>query len=161
MGSFGEPARIWVRRPFSPLNHRSVRAAPVVALLSKRHQKRIRDCIISGHRVAGDADLDLRLRNVQAQGAMKPVPPRKDCAEIRVILAPDLGVVNAVHARRNQHFVQEPFKADWESQVTMVKEYLRLKGQLVNGKGPWRNADKTYLDHAKETRKCDLAKMKS
>ena len=43
----------------------------------------------------------------------------------------------------------------------MMKEHLRLKSQLVNGKGPRRNADETYLDHAKETRECYLAKMKS
>ena len=66
-----------------------------------------------------------------------------------------------MHARRNQHFVQKPFKADGESQITMMKEHLRLKSQLVNGKGPRRNADETYLDHAKETRKSNLAKMKS
>jgi hypothetical protein len=69
--------------------------------------------------------------------------------------------MNAVHARGDQHFVQEPFKTDWESHIAVVKEHLRLKGQLVNGKGPWRNADKTYLDYAKETRKGYLAKMKS
>ena len=66
-----------------------------------------------------------------------------------------------MHAWCDQHFVYEPFKTDWESQVTVVKEHFQLKGQLVNGKGPGRNADKTYLDHAKEARKCDLAKVKS
>src|ERR1044071_3269767 len=101
MGSLGEPAWIWVRRRFPPLNHRSVRAAPVVALLPKRHQERVRHSVIFGPGIARNADLDLRLRDVQAQGAMKPVPPRKDGAEIRVILAPDLGVVNAVHPRRD------------------------------------------------------------
>ena len=70
-------------------------------------------------------------------------------------------MVNAVHARRDQQYAQEPFEADWESQVAMVKEHLRLKGQLVNCKGPRRDADKRYLNHAKGARECDLAKMKS
>ena len=66
-----------------------------------------------------------------------------------------------MHARRDQHFAQEPFEADWEPQVAVVKEHLRLKRQLVNCKGPRRDPDKTYLDHAKGARECDLAKMKS
>ena len=105
--------------------------------------------------------MDLRLRDVQAQRAVEPVPPREDRAEIRVVLALDLRVVNAVHARRDQHFAQKPFEADWEPQVAVVKKHLQLKGQLVNCKGPRRNADKTYLDHAKDARKGNLAKMKS
>ena len=43
----------------------------------------------------------------------------------------------------------------------MVKEHLRLKDQLVDREGPGRNADKTYLDHPKDAREPDLAKMKS
>jgi hypothetical protein len=92
---------------------------------------------------------------------MEPVPLWKDCPEIRVVFALDLRVVNATHARRDQHLAQEPFEADGESEVAVVKEHLRLKGQLVNGKDPGRNADKTYLDKIKATRKRNLAEVEA
>jgi hypothetical protein len=41
---------------------------------------------------------------------MQPVPPGEDDRVIGVVLPSHVGVVNAMHARRDQHLVQQPFE---------------------------------------------------
>src|SRR5713101_2751495 len=43
----------------------------------------------------------------------------------------------------------------------MVKKHLRLKRKLIDGKGPRRNTDETYLDDVEPARKRDLAEVKA
>ena len=56
------------------------------------------------------------------------------------------------HARRNHHPNKRRLKIA-ESQVAMVKEHLRFKGELVNRNAPGRDAGKTNLDHTQRRRK--------
>src|SRR5438045_8754181 len=73
----------------------------------------------------------------------------------------DLRMVNAMHAGRDNQLVQEPLDANRKPQITMVKKHLRLKRKLVDGKGPRRSPDETYLDNVEPARKRDLAEVKS
>src|SRR5438874_1235573 len=82
----------------------AIGAAPVIALLAKGHEQRVLQLVVVRLRIAGDADGDLRLRNVEPECPVNPVPPREYDAEIRVVLALDLRVMDAVHARRHEHF---------------------------------------------------------
>src|SRR5579864_6002724 len=69
--------------------------------------------------------------------------------------------MNSVHSRRHDHFVQQPFEANRQSHVAVMKKHFGLKRQLINGKGPTGNADHAHREKCEGARKRDLAKMKS
>src|SRR5437763_8922994 len=72
-----------------------------------------------------------------------------------------LRMVNAMHARSDDQLVQEALDTNRKPQITMVKKHLRLKRKLVDGKGPRRSPDETYLDDVEPARKRDLAEVKA
>ncbi len=76
--------------------------------------------------------------DVHAQRPMEPVPPGKYGAEVRVVLPLDLRVVDAVHARSDEHLIEQAFGAERMPNVAVVKkrtyEYLFQRSSL-NGSG--------------------------
>ena len=68
--------------------------------------------------------------------------------------------MDAVHARRHEHFVQEPLEADRQAQIAVMEEGVRLEDQFVNGKGPAGKTDDAHLHNAKNGRHRHFAKVK-
>ena len=91
----------------------------------------------------------------------EPIPPCEDDREIRHVLAPDDRVVDAVHARGDQHAIQEALDANRQAHVAVLKERVRLKHELVDGNGQRRCADQQDLHDAKSRRQRNLAEMKA
>ena len=56
-----------------------------------------------------DSDDHLVLRDVHAKRAMEPVPTGRYGAKVRVVLPLDLRVVDAVHARSDEHLIEPAF----------------------------------------------------
>src|SRR5207248_6166351 len=50
---------------------------PIIALLPKRHSENGGHRVVGGQRVAGNTYVDRRLRHVETERPMQPVPPRK------------------------------------------------------------------------------------
>src|ERR1700688_4758135 len=80
--SLGQAGRRLSRRKRRSFDHDSIWPAPVIALLAKGHEQRVSQIVIVRLRIAGDADGDLRLRDVEPEGPMNPVPPREHDAEV-------------------------------------------------------------------------------
>ena len=57
------------------------------------------------------ADGDLCLRNIAPETAMNFVPPAKDRAPVRIGLALDDGMMDAVHPRRDDDVIQDALEA--------------------------------------------------
>src|SRR5260370_27352254 len=66
----------------------------------------------------------------------------------------------AVHARRHQHFIQQPFEADRQPQIAVMKKRIRLEDQFVSPERPARETDQAHLHDAKSDRHRYLAKVK-
>jgi hypothetical protein len=144
-----------------PHHLRAIGMAPVVALFEERHEQGIPETVVLGQSITRNSDDHRVLRDIDAQSAMEPVPPRKYSAEIRVVLPLDLRVVNAVHARGDEHLIEQAFKTERESDVAVVKEHLKLKNYLINGKCRCRRANESYLQDAENDREHDLTEMEA
>ena len=92
---------------------------------------------------------------------MEPVPPGKYGAEVRVVLPLDLRVVDAVHARSDEHLIEQAFGTERKPNVAVVKEHLNLKNELIDGKCPRRGADETHLEKTENDRERDLTEMEA
>src|SRR6266850_7970809 len=68
--------------------------------------------------------------------------------------------MDAVHARRHEHFIQEPLEADRQPQIAVMEKRVRLKNQLVNGEGPAGESNDAHLHDAKNGRHRHFAKVK-
>src|SRR2546423_14032375 len=97
-------------RPRLSLWHFSARQLPR-SLFLERQSDQLSDSQFMFITKRRDADRDLGLRNVAAQTAMNFVPPAKDRAPVRIGLAFDDGMMNAVHPRRDNDVVQDAFQA--------------------------------------------------
>src|SRR5438270_11804641 len=75
---------------------------PIVALCAKRHGQHRSDGVVARGRIAGDADVDFRLRHIDAQRAMQPIPPREYGRPVRVRLVKSPGMRDAGHVWRNE-----------------------------------------------------------
>jgi hypothetical protein len=69
--------------------------------------------------------------------------------------------MDAVHARGDQHLIQQSFNTNRKPDVAMVEEHLRLKKQLIKRKRPCRRADEDYLQKTKRNGEQDLSKMEA
>src|SRR5712691_2777920 len=68
--------------------------------------------------------------------------------------------MNAVHARRDEGFVQKPLEADRQPHIAMMEECVGLQDQLIYGKCRHRNPDEQHLHDTKSRGHPHLAKMK-
>ena len=91
---------------------------------------------------------------------MQSIPPRKHDSVVRVRLVLLLGMVDAVHSRRDQKLIQTTFETDRQSQVAVMKKRVGLKHDLVGGECSRGDSDCSNLDDAKGGRHCNLAKVK-
>ena len=124
---------------------RSIRPAPIIALFAKRQRERVPKPVVVRRRISGDADFNFRLGNIQANGAMQLVPPPKDHSEIGVRFTLHLGMMNAMHSRGDQNFVQPPFQTNGKSQIAMMKKCVGLEHEFINRKCRERHANKADL----------------
>src|SRR5258708_13594545 len=69
--------------------------------------------------------------------------------------------MDAVHAGRHKHFIQQPFEADRQPQIAVMKKRVRLEDQFVSRKHPARETDQAHLHGAKGDRHRYLAKVKA
>src|SRR5712692_8716376 len=69
-------------------------------------------------------------------------------------------MVDAVHARRHKHFVQQSLEADRQPQITVMEERIRLEDQFVNGICPAGEPDEAHLHDAKSDGHRHFAKVK-
>jgi hypothetical protein len=92
---------------------------------------------------------------------MEPVPPGKYGAEVRVVLPLDLRVVDAVHARSDEHLIEQAFGAERKPNVAVVKKHLNLKNELIDGECPRRRADETHLEKTENDRERDLTEVEA
>src|SRR5271154_5261518 len=104
--SLREVGWILLRGQTWPPHWRAVRAEPIVALFAEWHQQGVPETIVLTQRIAGNSDDHLVLRDFDAQRAMESVPPRKDGTKVRVVLPLVLRMVDAVHARGDEHLVE-------------------------------------------------------
>src|SRR5882672_9243759 len=65
-----------------------------------------------------------------------------------------------MHARSDNHQVQQALNAYGEAHVTMMKKRVRLKDDLVNGEHPCGQTDDADLDDAECCRERHLANVK-
>ena len=152
---------ILVRGQILPPYLRAVWPPPVVALFAERHQQGIPATVVLRQGIARNSDDHLVLRDVHAQRAMEPVPPGKYGAEVRVVLPLDLRVVDAVHARSDEHLIEQAFGTERKPDVAVVKEHLNLKNELIDGECPRRRADEAHLEKTENDRERDLTEMEA
>src|SRR5260370_4747944 len=69
------------------------------ALPMKWHREEFPQCQFVFLAIRRNANSNCILRHITTQSAMKFVPPTKDCPPIRIRLALDDGMMDAVHAR--------------------------------------------------------------
>ena len=144
-----------------PRRLRAVWTPPIVALSPEGHEKHALDMIVLRQRIPGDADVQLRLRYVQSQRSMQPVPPGKYRRPIGVVFLPNLRVMNAVHARCHQNQAQPAFKRHGKAKVAVLKERLQLKDEFVGNEQRRRAADQHDLDCSKTGRQPDFYEMET
>ncbi len=111
--------------------------------------------------IGGDANSDGVLRDVAAQSAMKFVPPAKDCPPIRIRLALDDGMMDAVHARRHNDQVQNALELNRQPPVGMMKERRGFERDEENNEHDRRDAEQNDCERKKSNREKHLAKMKA
>jgi hypothetical protein len=140
---------------------RAVWPAPVVALFAERHQQGIPATVVLGQGIARNSDDHLVLRDVHTQRPMEAVPPGKYGAEVRVVLPLDLRVVDAVHPRSDEHLIKQAFGTERKPNVTVVKEHLNLKNELIDGECPSRRANETHLKKTENDREHNLTEMEA
>ena len=144
-----------------PPYFRSVWPVPVVALFVERHQEAIPPTVVLRQGISRNSDDHHLLRDVHPQRSMEPVPPGKYGAEVRVVLPLDLRVVDAVHARSDEHLIEQAFGTKRKPDVAVVKEHLNLKNELIDCECPRRRADETHLEKTENDRERDLTEMEA
>src|SRR6185369_4188872 len=92
---------------------------------------------------------------------MQLVPPPKHHAEVGIRLALYLRVMNSMHSRRDQNRVEQPFQAEGQPHIAVVKKRVRLKYQFVGCKGCERDPKYAHLDDAENRRKQDFAEVET
>src|SRR4029077_16673811 len=110
---------ILVRGQILPPYLRSVWPAPVVALFAERHQQGIPEAVVLRQGIARNSDDHLVLRDVHPQRSVESVPPGKYGAEVRVVLSLDLRVVDTVHARSDEHLIEQAFGTERKPNVAV------------------------------------------
>src|SRR5207249_3524496 len=65
-----------------------------------------------------------------------------------------------MHARRYEHFVQQPLEADRQPQVAVMEERVCVEGYFVNAERPAGEPNEADLCDAKSGRHRDFTKMK-
>src|SRR6266705_2576010 len=146
---------------FCPVHDRSVHRSPIVALRAKRQRQYAWDPIILGFEVTGNADDDPRLGDVQAQRAMESVPPGEDHREVAVVFSANMGMMDAVHARRDEDLVEQALHHEWQANVAVMKQGPCFEGELIYREGQWRDTEQYNLNDSKTGRQRDFAEVKA
>src|SRR5438105_1233181 len=136
-------------------------AQPVIALPAKRHRKAAQYAIILGPGIAGYADHHLRLRYVQAQRTVKPIPPWEYNAEVREVFLANVGMVNAVHSRRDQQHVEGALEEERQPGIAVMEKRAELKRGLIDRVSEKRRADENHLKDAQPGREPNLHEVKA
>src|SRR5207249_11151439 len=97
----------------------------------------------------------------QARRAVKPVPPRKDDAEIGEIFFANVGMVNAVHPRRDEYLVHRALDGEREPHIAVMEKRAQLESDLVHDVDRERRPDENQLNGSEGGRKADLHEMKA
>jgi len=92
---------------------------------------------------------------------MEPVPPWKDDAVVGIGLVLPLRMVNAMHSRRDEEFIEVAFEPNRQPNVAMMKKCVGLKHQFISHKGWHRNSNQRDLDNAEGGGHEDFAKVES
>ena len=92
---------------------------------------------------------------------MKFVPPAKDCPPIRVGLALDDRVMDAVHARGDNDQIQDAFEVNRQSPVGMMKESGGFERDEENKEHHRRDSEDRDSERKKSDREKHFAKMKA
>ena len=66
-----------------------------------------------------------------------------------------------MHARSDEHQIEQAFGAERKPNVAVVKEHLNLKNELIDSKCPRRRADETHLKKTENDRERDLTEMEA
>src|SRR5439155_21903724 len=125
-----------LRRPDQSLRpvRRVVRPTPIVPLPAEWHEENRRNGVVARKGVAGDADVDVRLRYIEAQRTVQPIPPREYGRPVGVRFVKSLRVMDSVHARRDQNEIQPTLQGNRQLYVAVLKERVELKDQLIGDK---------------------------
>ena len=69
--------------------------------------------------------------------------------------------MDAVHARSDEHLIEQVFGTERKPDVAVVKEHLNQTNELIDGEGPCRRADETHLEKTENHREPDLTEMET
>src|SRR5436190_16068384 len=92
---------------------------------------------------------------------MEFVPPTENRAPIRIGFALHDGVMNTVHARRNNYVVQYPFHTNRQSPVGMMKQGRGFECDKEHDQHYRPDSEDGYRKRKKPDRKKHFAEMKS
>ena len=124
----------------------SIHGPPIVALRPKRQYQHVAHHVVDGLEVAWNADDNAGLRNVEPQRLVHPIPPGKNNRVVGVVLAPHVGVMNAVHPRRNEHLVEPTFQRKRKSNITVLKQRIQLEDDFIQRKSERRDAGQQLVE---------------
>ena len=82
-----------------------------------------------------------RLGHIEAEGAMEAIPPREYDAIVGVSFVLGLRMMNPMHARRDEQFVEPAFQPDGQPHVTVMNGGTGLKDRFVNKENHCRRPD--------------------
>src|SRR6185436_1938551 len=138
---------------------RSLRPAP--ALPEKRHRQDRSEGHVARIVKRGHADRDRLVRHVEHERAMQIIPPRQKARPVAVRLAEAVGVMDAVHARRDDETHEPPLDRARQLDVSVMEEDRREEDQLPDPNGVRRGAEDRDLRGAVERRDGVLAEVKA
>jgi len=139
---------------------RVVLSAPIVPLPAERHEENRGHGVVARKCVTGDADVDVRLRHIEAQRTVQPIPPREYRRPVCVRLVKSFRMMDAVHARRDKNEIQPALPGHWQPYVAVLKQRVELKDELIDDKGQRWPADQRDLHGTKCRGVTDFDKMK-
>ena len=99
----------------------AVTAIPIVPLTDEGERQDLSDRHIARLAVGGYAHRDRALRNVENERAMERVPTREKTRPVAVGLIELVGVVDAVHARRDDDADEPSLEGQWQPQVRVME----------------------------------------
>jgi hypothetical protein len=124
--------------------------APVGALGGEGQGQEGEDPVIGGAEVAGDADDDVALADVEFEAAVEAIPPGKDHRIIGVGLGADNGVMHPVHAGGDEDAVEAAFPGQGQAQIAVVEHGAAVEHQFIDQVGEGQDTDEDHLEEAED-----------
>jgi hypothetical protein len=133
----------------------------IAALAAEGHQQNLPERCVRGRGVSGNPNRDVFLRHVEQNRPMQIVPPREQTRPVAVRLVEAIGVMDAVHARRDDDAHEDALHRHRQAHVCVMKKDRYEEDGLPEPQGLRIDADEEHLRGAHRNRQCQLAEIET